>query len=326
MYQRSALRSSVSRLTENWVPNKPSLLMLYLIDTAIQHPNSFKGSPRKIPTRSRFAHAIVSNTQENAMYKISNPNMNREVVLIFDPSASRSNPHTRQTLQPDTHPSAFSTALTPRNLLPRRSSSDRVRAALRNGVRPVGVALPSHSAAAGHLDELVLELGASGELDRGSPERVAGGVLRGRQGNTGRSAPAAKLRDRANKLDGLAVAGADLVVEGHSDGGDGGARGTGGLGGGDKSRGGGSGLGRGRLGLAAAAADNGNVSAREVNLRGLERVPAEREQGVAGDVVGDLDLLGDRVTASNGGEARAERSVVDALAATAAVGLEFVAS
>lgn len=114
------------------------------------------------------------------------------------------------------------------------------------------------------------------------------------------------------------------MVEGHSNGGNRNARSARSLAAGDKSRGGGGGLGAGGVGLAAAA-DNGNVSAREVNLSSLEGVPAEREQGVAGDVVGDLNFLGDSITTSNGGEARSERSIVDTLATTAVAGLEGVA-
>lgn len=114
------------------------------------------------------------------------------------------------------------------------------------------------------------------------------------------------------------------MVEGHSDGGNGCARGAGCLAAGYKSRGGGGGFGGGGLGLAAAA-DNGDVGTREVDLSSLERVPAEGEQGMTGDVVGDLDLLGDSVAASNGGEARSESSVVDALATAAVVGLKGVA-
>lgn len=67
-----------------------------------------------------------------------------------------------------------------------------------------------------------------------------------------------------------------------------------------------------------------DVSAAEVDLRGLEGVPLEAEEGMLGLVAGELDLLGHCVTAGDGGVARAVRGVVDGDAA-AAVGVAFAA-
>lgn len=61
----------------------------------------------------------------------------------------------------------------------------------------------------------------------------------------------------------------------------------------------------------------------EVDLPGLERVPSEGDEGMGGDVVGDLDLLADGEPTSSSSEARVKSSVVNPLALAA--GLEALA-
>lgn len=57
-----------------------------------------------------------------------------------------------------------------------------------------------------------------------------------------------------------------------------------------------------------------NVGAGEVDLTSLERVPLPGEQSVVGDVVRNLDLLGDSVTAGDCCLAGAKLRIVDTLA------------
>ena len=64
------------------------------------------------------------------------------------------------------------------------------------------------------------------------------------------------------------------------------------------------------LGSSFSGSD-GDIGAVHVNLRGLEAVPAERQKGVFRRVVWDLDLLGNRVAARNGGIARVKRGRID---------------
>lgn len=60
-------------------------------------------------------------------------------------------------------------------------------------------------------------------------------------------------------------------------------------------------------------------------MRRLPGVPLEREQGVLGDVVGDLDLLGNGVTTCDSGLAGSKGRTVDTLASSARVRLEGIA-
>lgn len=70
-----------------------------------------------------------------------------------------------------------SSTATTRTLLPAGGGANRCGAVRRYGVRPVGVALPSDGAAAGHLDELVLEGSARRDGDGDRPQGVGAGVL-----------------------------------------------------------------------------------------------------------------------------------------------------
>lgn len=60
-------------------------------------------------------------------------------------------------------------------------------------------------------------------------------------------------------------------------------------------------------------------------MRRLPGVPLEGQQSVLGDVVGDLDLLGNGVTACDSGLAGSQGRAVDALASSARVCLEGIA-
>ena len=60
-------------------------------------------------------------------------------------------------------------------------------------------------------------------------------------------------------------------------------------------------------------------------MRRLPGVPLEREQSVLGDVVGDLDLLGDCVPAGDSGLAGSQGRAIDTLASSARVRLEGIA-
>ena len=60
-------------------------------------------------------------------------------------------------------------------------------------------------------------------------------------------------------------------------------------------------------------------------MRRLPGVPLEREQSVLGDVVGDLDLLGDCVPACDSGLAGSQGRAIDTLASSARVRLEGIA-
>lgn len=66
---------------------------------------------------------------------------------------------------------------------------------------------------------------------------------------------------------------------------------------------------------------DGNVGTVEVDLSSLERVPSERDEGVGGKVVGELDLLANGVTSSSGSFARTVGSIVDTLAFSTFKGL-----
>lgn len=76
---------------------------------------------------------------------------------------------------------------------------------------------------------------------------------------------------------------------------------------------------------AASGSIDGNISACEVDLARLEGVPAQGQQGMRRVVVGNLDLLRDSITTSNGRVARVQRRVVDTLALRLVTGAETVA-
>lgn len=65
--------------------------------------------------------------------------------------------------------------------------------------------------------------------------------------------------------------------------------------------------------------NDGDIGAIEVDLAGLERVPSEGHEGVRREVLGDLDLLGDGVSASSGRPARVERGIINSLALAATI-------
>ena len=52
---------------------------------------------------------------------------------------------------------------------------------------------------------------------------------------------------------------------------------------------------------ASFSSSDSDIGAIDVDLRSLEAVPAEGKQCVLGHVVGDLDLLGHRVTTGDRG-------------------------
>jgi len=60
--------------------------------------------------------------------------------------------------------------------------------------------------------------------------------------------------------------------------------------------------------------NDGDISALEVGLAGLERVPSVGDESVGGEVVGDLDLLSDSVSTCSGSLARVEWGIVNSLA------------
>lgn len=187
----------------------------------------------------------------------------------------------------------------------------------RNGVGPVGIALPGHSAVAVHPDELVGEGGARSQVEGGGPDGVGVGVTGSREGHSVGRVPTAERGDGANNLDVLAIGSGGLLVEDNRHRRGSSTRGTGG----DDSREGG----RSRRVDGAAALADGNICAGQVDLTGLERVPLEAQEGVTDVDVGKLDLLGDGETSSNRGVARPAGSIVNALAGATVTGIESIA-
>ena len=221
------------------------------------------------------------------------------------------------------HHRLHSRHITPSPSTPRATNLSTLLAS-RHRVRPVRITLPRDRARGGHDRKLVRERRPSRQLDRLLPHRVARCVPSSRQARSTLSVPVAQLRDAADDLDGLSVVGGALLGKGHGD--FGGAVGRRGCArcccpGGSGCRGFGSCR---RRGCCARAFD-GDVGAAEVDLRRLPGVPLEGEQGVLGDVVGDLDLLGYGVAACDGGLARSKGSSIDTLASSTRVCLEGIA-
>jgi hypothetical protein len=84
----------------------------------------------------------------------------------------------------------------------------------RNSVRPVRIALPRSDATVLVLGQvLVREARSGGKVDGGEPQRVGAGVLCGTESNSLGGIPAAKLRDAARDVYGLAKVGGVTLVE-----------------------------------------------------------------------------------------------------------------
>lgn len=83
-------------------------------------------------------------------------------------------------------------------------------------VRPVRVVLPDDGPVRLFLEELVLEAGASGQVEGHVPKRVAAGVRVRAEGDRAGRGPVAQLGDRAGQIDCLPVSGADDFVKGYS--------------------------------------------------------------------------------------------------------------
>ena len=63
---------------------------------------------------------------------------------------------------------------------------------------------------------------------------------------------------------------------------------------------------------ASFSSSDSDIGAIDVDLRSLEAVPAEGKQCVLGHIVGDLDLLGHRITTGDRGLAGVQRGRVHA--------------
>jgi hypothetical protein len=84
----------------------------------------------------------------------------------------------------------------------------------RNSVRSVRIALPRSNATVLVLDQVLVREARSGrEVNGGEPERVVAGVLCGTESNGVVGVKAAKLRDAARDVDGLAKVGGAAFVE-----------------------------------------------------------------------------------------------------------------
>ena len=184
-------------------------------------------------------------------------------------------------------------------------------AGARNSIAAVRIALPPDGAIRVDNDILVGERDTLGQGDGGVPSRVAASVLARAQSDTGSGGPVAEGSDAADELDGLSVAGGDLLVEGDENLVVGGAAGLGGRGDGGaggrevcgKGRGGGGGVGAGdgRGGAGVGERVGGSSAPRGRDTAGAA-VGSGEEGGVGPGQVGGADggtgvlveLLGER--------------------------------
>jgi hypothetical protein len=104
-----------------------------------------------------------------------------------------------------------------------------------NSITAVRITLPNHTSILSLLEILVTKTASSGKVDGDTPLRVGAGVSRSRQSDCVCRIPVSERGNAAGDVDGFAISGGLLLVEGYGDGGGGCAGaagcGTGGSGG-----------------------------------------------------------------------------------------------
>lgn len=101
-----------------------------------------------------------------------------------------------------------------------------------NSVAAIRITLPNHTSIRSLLEILVAEAASSSKVDGNSPLGVRAGVSRSRQCDSIGCVPVSERRNTAHDVDGFAVGGGLLLVEGYGNGGGGCAGAAGGCGGG----------------------------------------------------------------------------------------------
>jgi hypothetical protein len=90
-----------------------------------------------------------------------------------------------------------------------------------HSVAAVRITLPNHTSIRSLLEILVAEAASSSKVDGNSPLGVRAGVARSRQCDSIGCVPVSERGDAANDVDGFAVGGGLLLIEGYGDGGGG---------------------------------------------------------------------------------------------------------